>query len=315
VTATALTLEFSAIRDRTRRLIGVSVLVHAFLLLYLAMHQTFVPEVPGITEITLIEPAPQPAAAPVVSTKTVERRVPEPARIEPTPRKTQVHFPRELVRAEKAPRPQNDKATEDKIQERLASLTTRTTREPSQIASVVPPTPSSAPRLADKPVSAAPVRSQDLTRSTSGPVTPLELSRNGTKSRHPIAASAPEPEIQTSSQPARETDSVTKRTLAGATLAGPVADRPLISYRVPRYPDWAKKEGVEGSVELYFVVLPNGKVKENVMVQRTSGFQDFDWRATQAILAWRFEPLDDPAAGEQWGTITLHFRLSDTSGR
>jgi TonB family protein len=97
--------------------------------------------------------------------------------------------------------------------------------------------------------------------------------------------------------------------LAGITLSGPVADRALVSYRAPEFPEWAKSEGVEGSVRVHFEVLPNGRVKENALVDRTSGFRDFDRNALLALLDWRFEPLERGAVGEQWGSITVNYRL------
>ena len=60
---------------------------------------------------------------------------------------------------------------------------------------------------------------------------------------------------------------------------------------------------------LYFVVRPDGTVKENILVQKTAGFGDFDDNARAALRAWRFEPLKNGRTGEQWGTITFHFRL------
>jgi TonB family protein len=50
-------------------------------------------------------------------------------------------------------------------------------------------------------------------------------------------------------------------------------------------------------------------VKENVVIQKTAGFGDFDENARLAIRAWRFEPLRGGRTGEQWGTITFHYRL------
>jgi TonB family protein len=107
-------------------------------------------------------------------------------------------------------------------------------------------------------------------------------------------------------------DVTAKRTLAGASLAGPIADRRIVSYARPVYPDWAKREGVEGSVTLYFLVLPDGVIRENVMVQKTAGFEDFDTNAVEALRAWRFAPLPAGRTGDQWGTITFHYRLRDT---
>ena len=99
---------------------------------------------------------------------------------------------------------------------------------------------------------------------------------------------------------------------AGATLMGPIADRAVVSHVTPLYPDWAKGEGVEGSVTLYFVVRPDGSVRENVLVQKTAGFEDFDENARTALRAWRFEALHEGRIGDQWGTITFHFRLRDS---
>ena len=92
---------------------------------------------------------------------------------------------------------------------------------------------------------------------------------------------------------------------------GPVADRPVIQYTKPIYPEWAKRDAVEGSVTLYFVVRPDGTIKENVLVQKTAGFEEFDDNARAALRAWRFQPLTGGRTGEQWGTITFHFRLRE----
>jgi TonB family protein len=98
--------------------------------------------------------------------------------------------------------------------------------------------------------------------------------------------------------------------VAGAQLVGPVADRSLLSHVKPVYPEWAKKDGVEASVTLRFFVLSSGLVKENILVETTSGFRDFDVASVNALIQWQFEPL--AGAAEQWGRITFHFRLSDT---
>jgi TonB family protein len=62
-------------------------------------------------------------------------------------------------------------------------------------------------------------------------------------------------------------------------------------------------------VTLYFVVRADGEVKENVLVQKTAGFEDFDENARIALRSWKFEPLREGRTGEQWGTITFHYRL------
>jgi len=130
----------------------------------------------------------------------------------------------------------------------------------------------------------------------------------------PTLASAPAPKATSASAEPANTGAVSgRRTLSGASIAGPIADRPVLSYRKPVYPDWAKKEAVGGSVTLYFIVRPDGTVKENVLVQQTAGFEDFDESARTALKAWRFAPLAAGRTGEQWGTITFHFRLQEGS--
>ena len=66
-----------------------------------------------------------------------------------------------------------------------------------------------------------------------------------------------------------------RRVLAGAALAGPIADRAVIQRVTPVYPEWAKHDGVEGAVTLYFVVRADGSVKEDILIQKTAGFGDF----------------------------------------
>ena len=161
---------------------------------------------------------------------------------------------------------------------------------------------------AEKNVSGAPV---ELTRNPTGGTKPMKLQRTPVTTSRPVIAGIRTPEVETAPEPAKADDSTARRTLAGALLTGPVADRPLLSYETPIYPEWAKREGVEGSSTIYFVVLPDGRIKKNVVVKKTAGFEDFDHNAIAAILAWRFEPLRGNTTGEQWGTIKFHFRLND----
>ena len=72
-----------------------------------------------------------------------------------------------------------------------------------------------------------------------------------------------------------------------------------------------RTQAVEATVTLSLSVLPDGRVKQNVQIQKTAGFEDFDRNAIQAIRQWRFEPLTGYEAREQWGTITFRYRLND----
>jgi len=154
-----------------------------------------------------------------------------------------------------------------------------------------------------------------LSRGGSGSGPSLALTRGG-GSGHGVAPAIASTGLPPAERPEAAAPpsggETARRTLAGASLAGPIADRAILQMTQPVYPDWAKKEAVEGSVTLYFVVRPDGSVKENVLVQKTAGFQDFDESARTALRAWRFAALGAGRTGEQWGTITFHFRLRDS---
>ena len=141
---------------------------------------------------------------------------------------------------------------------------------------------------------------------------PLSLTRGPSSSLAPSLAATGLPAGRSgSAAPAAAGEQAVRRTLAGAALAGPIADRPILHYVAPIYPEWAKRDAVEGSVTLYFVVRPDGGVKENVLVQKTAGFEDFDENARAALRDWKFQPLREGRTGEQWGTITFRFRLGE----
>lgn len=309
----SITAELGAIAVRTRRMIYGSIVLHAVLLAWLLVHRSVSAQSEGLTEITWVEVAPptrtERAAPPVAREETkmapAQEVAQKPSRLEP-----EQQFKRDLKRAALEPLPQQAMATQDVISSRLSSLTNDARESDTRIAQMVPPPRVGTPSLAG--VERAPaVRSapSELERERSARPAPVDLSRSRPTSVQ-TAAVVPNirPEVD-SPRVATLGDSGASRTLAGAQLAGPVADRDLLSYVTPEYPEWAKREGVEGSVTLYFLVLPDGRVKENVLVDKTSGVGDFDDNAVAALLTWRFAAI--AATREQWGTITFHFRLAD----
>ena len=220
-----------------------------------------------------------------------------------------------LRRAAPAAQPGDLPAPDVALSARLNQRLTTLQSAPAAVGSPMPAMPS--------PGGGAPARLNEGPGTGGG--APIALRHGGgtgapalelTRSPGGVAGAAPAmiadriPERATTA-PANAGDASARRTLAGASLMGPVADRTILSRPTPVYPEWAKSEGVEGSVTLYFVVRPDGTVKENVLVQKTAGFEDFDDSARTALRAWRFEALRGGGAGEQWGTITLHFRLRD----
>jgi len=95
------------------------------------------------------------------------------------------------------------------------------------------------------------------------------------------------------------------------TISGQIKGRKILSSSPPTYTDRARKEGWEGVVAVHFTVLPDGRVKDNVYFEQTSAHRDLNKAATDAIRKFRFAPLPaDQAAVEQWGVITIVFRLN-----
>ena len=312
-----LTLEFASIAQNTRRSVGISAAVHAAILLLLIFSHKAASESAGLTEITWVDAealaAMEEAAPPVAREETksapIEETKPRPSRVA----ETTEHFERPLQRADVAPMPQT-RAVADILSDKIDAMERDGTAERTRIASLVPPPKVGAPTLAGvKTSNASPTGNPSaLERSTnpsSGP--PAVLQRTTEKRGSGPVAAVPVVRPDASKPgPSAPATSTSSRNLAGAQLVGPVADRPLLSYQVPRYPDWAKRDGVEGSVTLYFFVLPDGRIKENIVVERTAGFSDFDTGAVDALRQWKFQPL--PGSGEQWGRITFNYRLSDT---
>lgn len=303
--AARVTEELRAIQRRTRRCLVASTIVHAVVLFVFAVFKVVSPAGERLTEITWLE---ADEIESVIADATAAYHAPAAAASVPVQR----HFEREDAQGDVAPIAQDLGAFEDKVNERLAALQEQATRRSSSMAPLTTELPMRRPALAGVSGAAPSARPHDLVRRKSPPPKPVKLERAAPRVQKAVVAlpSTPEPVVE----PARHTEANARKVLAGISMSGPVADRPLLSYRKPTYPEWAKREAIEGSVSLYFVVQSDGTVKTNVMIQKTSGFEDFDRNATDALLAWRFQPLTGGATGEQWGTITFHYRLSYTTG-
>lgn len=57
----------------------------------------------------------------------------------------------------------------------------------------------------------------------------------------------------------------------------------------PRYPESARRQGIQGTSLLRLHVLADGAVGE-VLVERSAGHPDLDRAAVRAVKKWRFEP-------------------------
>ena len=308
----ALRLDLDRSRRWTRRSMSASFLLHALLLVWVVTFKSQVSDLPVVTEITLMEPddfsaslAAAPTAAPASPAKATVSGLANVSR-------ENVQFYRDMPKGDVTPVSESETALTDRMEARLAAMQRSGTARPAGAATSLNAAALIGTGAATIPggSGSAPVK---LVREGAGGAAPLELSRGGTSAAQavlPPAAIAPGGSSQADA-PARAGESTAQRTIAGASLLGPVADRPVLFHSLPVYPDWAKREAVESSVTLYFVVRPNGSVSENIVVQRTAGYGDFDENARTALRAWRFQPLKGGRTGDQWGTITFHFRLRE----
>jgi len=96
----------------------------------------------------------------------------------------------------------------------------------------------------------------------------------------------------------------------GRSGGGGISARPVGGYQVkPRYPESARRQGVEGTVLLKMRITEQGRV-EDVQVERSAGHPDLDQSAMEAVQRWRFEPArrsGEPVA--VWVLIPVEFKL------
>ena len=206
---------------------------------------------------------------------------------------------------------------------------------PVEIVRVEPPPPAPRPeepkmppRVASEPsrqAPAAPMFQNQLLDPTPRPQRPLEPAPATPDRRFMASATAPGPALSIPAAPGAGGLLLPAPEIPGARSGGPRAGRglgraagegvtslarPLGGYQTtPRYPEAARREGVEGVVMLRFQVLASGKVG-TMQVQHSAGRDDLDQAAVEAVRTWRFEPArrgKEPVA--VWVTLPVRFEL------
>ena len=79
----------------------------------------------------------------------------------------------------------------------------------------------------------------------------------------------------------------------------------------PRYPQWARRAGLEAVVTLRFIVAADGTVRQ-IKIHDIEGDERFGAEAAKAVATWRFEPATQ--AGKPvacWCFQKVNFKLSD----
>jgi TonB family protein len=304
IASSVISRDNSRARVRIGRSITASAVLHVLLFLLLLITGGVGASGEQLTEITWMDGDPGPAATP---TPEVNSK-PLPSGPAPQP----VHYERRVEKADVTVDPQAVSVANDQLENRLATLQQQASHGSQPALAVGTGSGRGGAGLALAPSgsggSGIPSPIAMHREGTPRPV-PVELRRIEEPTAVPVAASIAD--APQKAKAAARSESTARRELAGATLLGPVANRKLLKYSTPVYPDWAKREGVEGSVRLYFIVGEDGKVKDNIVVEKTSGYPDFDANANTALSGWLFERLPGNQVGDQWGQITFHFRLSD----
>ena len=94
----------------------------------------------------------------------------------------------------------------------------------------------------------------------------------------------------------------------GVEIEGPLADRKVVNAVVPKFPEWARTQGMmEAEVAIRFNVDAEGIVMPGMRVERGSGYGRLDRLCMDSLRNWTFAPA--PGSGAQWGIITFRFVL------
>ena len=92
------------------------------------------------------------------------------------------------------------------------------------------------------------------------------------------------------------------------TITGPLSSRKITYKPTTPYPVWAQERGLTATIRVQIAVNPNGTVKENVFVIKTSGFGSWDRLVINSVRQWKFAAMQGSGI-VQTGIITFNFVL------
>ncbi len=94
-----------------------------------------------------------------------------------------------------------------------------------------------------------------------------------------------------------------------------VKEARLVRQIDPEYPRDARRDGIEGSIDLRFTVKADGKVAD-IEVVEASPAATFDREAVAAVRRWRYEPRrEDGVPVDSRTRVRLEFRLDQKNDR
>ena len=96
----------------------------------------------------------------------------------------------------------------------------------------------------------------------------------------------------------------------GALEFWQVEVKPKVLVRVPpRYPELARKVGLEGSVFIRILIGSNGRVRKAILVR---GDEIFRQAAADAVMQWVFDPaIQNLTPVAVWAVLPMEFNLTD----
>ncbi|MBN1694378.1 TonB family protein [candidate division WOR-3 bacterium] len=137
--------------------------------------------------------------------------------------------------------------------------------------------------------------------SSPGGSGPVDLEKVPTKELEKMAPVKPsDEEAKIKKAPTKSTTKI--------TISGPLSSRQITYKPTTPYPVWAQERGLTATISVQIAVNPNGTVKDNVFVIRTSGFGSWDRLVIDSVRQWKFAAIQGSGI-VQTGIITFTFVL------
>lgn len=134
------------------------------------------------------------------------------------------------------------------------------------------------------------------------------LSMAGGTKKPVVSTTAPKLDKPTpAAQKQVQDQSLTIEKKSALMITGQIAGRQIINTVKPAYPNYLQAQGTQGEVTIFFYVKQDGTVKENARIENSSGYTELDQNALEALLQFRFAPID--ASEDQSGYATFRYML------
>jgi len=100
------------------------------------------------------------------------------------------------------------------------------------------------------------------------------------------------------------------RKKSGFTLTGELSRGDIVSGPFPVYPGWARQKGLSNvTIRIRFTVDAAGNVSPTMIVQKSTGYPNWDADVKRTLGRWKFKPAAS-GSGKRMGIITFIFVLT-----